>query len=115
MRPHIVSEEIYIPRTREKAHKKRYRVKGHWMRTRNGGRVYIKPHWVSRKKKSWTVRPRKYKRKELRFSGNFDEVARKIAREYEKKGMSKKEAEEIGRKTAGKIYYSKLAKAWGKK
>ncbi len=40
----------------------------------------------------------------------FNNLAKKVAREYIKKGYPKKEAEEIGIKTAGKVYYKKLAK-----
>jgi hypothetical protein len=42
-------------------------------------------------------------------------VAQKIAKEYEKKGYSKKEAEEIGKKTAGNVYRYKLAKDYKKR
>jgi len=46
---------------------------------------------------------------------HFEDVARKIAKEYEKKGYPKEKALEIGRKTAGKIFWHKFGKRGGKK
>jgi len=44
------------------------------------------------------------------MSKKFDKLARHIAREYEKKGYSKEEAEKIGQETAGKVYWEKQGK-----
>lgn len=49
-------------------------------------------------------------KKGVRFKG----VSRKIARFYMKKGYSKKRATEIGKKTAGKIFWRKFGKRRGK-
>ena len=46
---------------------------------------------------------------------HFQDVAEKVAREYMKKGYSKKEAEKIGRKVAGKIFWHKFGKKRGRK
>lgn len=40
----------------------------------------------------------------------FKKLEKKIEREYEKKGVSKKKAERIGKATAGKIYWAKKKK-----
>ena len=46
---------------------------------------------------------------------HFEQVARKIAKEYEKKGYPKEKAMEIGRRTAGKIFWHKFGRRRGKK
>jgi hypothetical protein len=37
----------------------------------------------------------------------FRDLAAKVAREYERKGYSRKRAEDIGRRTAGKVEHEK--------
>lgn len=41
-------------------------------------------------------------------TGNFNKIAKNVAKNYQKKGISKKKAEEIGKKVAGKIYWNKV-------
>ena len=43
-------------------------------------------------------------------TGKFDEIAKKSAKQYQKKGMSKKKAEQIGKKVAGKVFWNKVKK-----
>ncbi len=50
------------------------------------------------------------KLRKTKSNGGFDKLAKKITKEYIKKGYSKEEAEEIGQKTAGKVYWQRLAK-----
>ncbi|MEM3192904.1 MAG: hypothetical protein QW292_12640 [Candidatus Parvarchaeota archaeon] len=111
-RPKIVSEHVHVSPTKERRHKTKWHVKGHYTTTRSGNRVWIKPHEVHAHEKTYKEGPKNYERKEIRFGGHFDEVAAKIAREYENKGYSKEEAERIGRATAAGVYRSKLAKAY---
>ena len=73
---------------------------------KNGNRIWIKGSTHHAKENTF-----KERRKEIRFSGNFDKVSNSVAREYEKKGYSKEQAERIGRETAGKIYQEKRKKA----
>ena len=74
-------------------------------------REYVRPH-VSHDREGDAVHVRGFTREEpvRRFGGNFNEVSAKIAREYERKGYSKEEADRIGRETAADVYRHKLAK-----
>jgi len=108
--PKIVMKKIRIRPTTAHRHKKAWHVKGHEMRTRSGKIVYVRPHIARAHEKVYREKGKTIKRPELRYGGHFNEVAQKIAKEYEKKGYSKKEAEEIGKKTAGNVYRYKLAK-----
>ena len=44
---------------------------------------------------------------------HFNQIANKVAREYIEKGYPQKKAREIGRKTAGKIFWNKFGKRRG--
>jgi len=50
-----------------------------------------------------------------RSGKRFERLARHVARQYEKKGYSKKRAEYIGKATAGKVFWRKYGKEGGKK
>ena len=80
-------------------------------------RIYIKPHISHRNGKRVKVKGHyRYvveSRDKGRSGDKFKSLARKIAREYEKKGYSKKRANEIARKTAGKIFWQKYGKKSG--
>ena len=79
-------------------------VKPHFI-TRNGKRIKIKGHWrktVGSKAKG-------------RSGERFKKLAKEIEREYIKKGYSKKRAREIGRATAGKVFWQKFGKERGKR
>ncbi len=73
---------------------------------KNGNKIWIKGSTHHAKERTFEET-----RKEVRFGGNFDKVSNSVAREYEKKGYSKEQAERIGRETAGKIYQEKMKKA----
>ena len=113
-KPKVKIEIIKVPSITVERHKKRYYVRGHYSYTKNGRRYYVRPHYAEIHKKRYKEKGKKFKRKEIVFDNSFDKLARKVAREYEKKGYSKKEAEEIGQKTAAKVYREKLAKYMGK-
>jgi hypothetical protein len=44
----------------------------------------------------------------------FDRLAKRVAKYYMEKGYSKEEAEEIGRRVAGKVFWQKYGKSGGK-
>ena len=44
----------------------------------------------------------------------FKDVAEKVAKFYKKKGYSRREAEEIGKKVAGKVFWRKFGKKRGR-
>ena len=46
---------------------------------------------------------------------HFQDVVKKVAQQYIKKGYSKRKALEIGRKVAGKIFWAKFGKKRGRK
>lgn len=46
---------------------------------------------------------------------HFNQVANRITREYIKKGYPPEKAREIGRKTAGKVFWHKFKKKKGRK
>jgi len=110
-KPKIVKKTYIVPSEEDIRHKKRWVTKGHYIR-RNGKKIWIPGHINNAHKKHYKVRKHKVSRKEIRFGGHFNEVADKIAKEYEKKGYSKQEAEEIGKKTAASVYRRKIAKAY---
>lgn len=81
--------------------------------------VEVKPH-KSRSKDGTTeqVGAYKYRRKEIRYDGNFDKVAHQAEEEYYRKyraeGMPRKEARakarESGKRVAGSVYWEKRRK-----
>ena len=109
-KPRVIIEPVHVRKIRAHRHKEQWHVKGHYSVTKAGGRVWIKPYDAKKREGSYNEKEKNYERKELRYSGHFNEVADKIAKEYEDKGYSKKKAEEIGTETAADIYRSKLAK-----
>ena len=90
--------------------------------TKAGGRVWIKPYDATMREKGYMEGPKDYKRNEIEYGGHYDEVAEKIAREYERKGKegdinprtgkpyTHADAVEIGKDTAADIYRAKLAR-----
>jgi len=112
-KPKIVKKTYTVPAEEDTRHKKKWFTKGHYVK-RNGKRIWIPGHVNRAHKKHYKVRKHKVSRKEIRFGGHFNEVADKIAKEYEKKGYTKKEAQEIGKKTAAVIYRNKIAKAYSR-
>jgi len=46
---------------------------------------------------------------------HFQDLVRKVYRYYRKKGMSKKKAMELAKKTAGKVFWQKFGKKQGAK
>jgi len=108
-RPKIVHVTYTVPSTSDIRHKKEWVTKGHYI-VRNGKKIWIPMHTDKEHVKHYKVHKHNVKRDELRYSGHFNEVAEKIAREYQKKGYSKKDAEYIGRSTAAGIYRHKIAK-----
>jgi len=111
--PRIVKKTYIVPTEEYTRHRKKWVTKGHYIR-RNGKKIWIPNHINQTHKKHYKVKKHKVSRKEIRFGGHFNEVANKIAKEYEKKGYSKKEAEEIGKKTAASVYRNKIAKAYSR-
>jgi len=111
--PRIVKKTYIVPAEEDTRHRKRWVTKGHYIR-RNGKRIWIPKHMNQAHEKHYRVRKHKASRKEIRFGGHFNEVANKIAKEYEKKGYPKKEAEDIGKKTAASVYRNKIAKAYSR-
>jgi len=109
--PRILKKTYVVPAEEDTRHKKTWVTKGHYVR-RNGKKIWIPKHINHAHEKHYKVRKHKVSRKEIRFGGHFNEVADKIAKEYEKKGYSKQEAEEIGKKTAASVYRRKIAKAY---
>ena len=78
-------------------------VKRHFSHSSKGKRFVVSRH--KRKVVGSKVRGRSGKA--------FKSLARRVEREYLKKGYSKKRAERIGRATAGKVYWEKFGKRKG--
>jgi len=113
-KPRIEHENVKIKGTVAHRHKKSYHRKSYLLHTRDGKVVRIPPTTVHIRKKTYPVRSHVEKREELKYGGHFNEVAEKIAKEYESKGYSHADAERIGKDTAADIYRAKLAKSYGK-
>lgn len=109
--PVVGEVTITIPAHEAERHEKEWETEGHWIE-RDGERIWIPEHEDRAHEKKYHVKRHTIHRKTIRFSGHFNDIAEKIAKEYEKKGYSKQEAEEIGRKTAADIYRAKLAKVY---
>lgn len=73
--------------------------------------VYIKPFEYKCKRCHKEIHVRGHYAKKEEFGGDFNKIADHIAKEYEKKGYSKKDAQQIGDDTAGSIYWKKVREA----
>jgi len=82
---------------------KRVYIKPHYIR-RNGRRIYIRGHYrtvITSLDKGRTGK-------------RFKRLAKKVEQEYRRKGYSLKRARQIGRATAGKIFWQKYGKKKGR-
>lgn len=82
-------------------------------------RVWVKGHYVKRKGKRIWVKGH-YRRTvgslaKGRSGERFKRLANQVAREYMKKGYSKKRAEQIGRAVAGKVFWRKFGRERGRR
>lgn len=109
-KPHVIIKAVHVRKIKARRHKEQWHVKGHYFTAKNRTKVWVKPHESKKREGSYNEKEKNYERKELRYGGHFNEIADRIAKEYEDEGYSKKKAEEIGAETAADIYRSKLAK-----
>lgn len=107
--PHIVYERIEVPSEMVERNKDSWRVKPTEY-NKDGKEVHRRGYRAHAHEKRYREGPKTETRKELKYNGNFDSVSDKIAREYEEKGYSEKEAKEIGKDTASDVYREKMAK-----
>ena len=82
-------------------------------------RIYIKPHTIKRGRKKIRIKGHYRQVVESKDKGRtgerFKKLEKKVEREYLKKGYSKKKAKQIGKATAGKIFWKKVGKKKGKR
>jgi len=82
------------------------------------GRTWVKPHYIRRYGKRIHVKGHYRKTVGSKAKGRsgkqFKKLSKHIASQYRKKGYSKKEAERIGKATAGKIFWKKFGKKKGR-
>ena len=80
-------------------------------------RVWIKPHTIKRGNHSIHVKGHYVhvttSTEQGRSGNNFKSLEKRVEREYRKKGYSKAKAEQIGKATAGKIFWKKYGKKSG--
>lgn len=97
--------KIKIRRIKVKAH----HIKAHTIH-RHGKTIHVKAHHV----KAYIRHDKRFKVKG--HSGErFHKLEKEVERGYEEKGMSKAEAERIGKATAGKVFWRKYGKKEGSK
>lgn len=111
--PTIVYERVEFPSEMVERNKESWHVKPTEY-NKDGKEVHRRGYRAHAHKEKYREGPKTETRKELKYNGNFDSVSDKIAREYEEKGYSDKEAKRIGNDTAGDIYREKEAKSFKK-
>lgn len=117
--PRVVVDEVRVRPTTEHRKAETITVEAHVSHSRSGKRELIPARRERLKAKTIKRKGYKYKRKELRYNGGFNALARQVSNEYYKKfrkeGMSPKEArkkaDEWGRGTAANVYRHKEAES----